>query len=122
MRFLVDACAGSALARALREDGHDVVDILEGSSLEESDTEILKRAANERRILITIDKDFGELIFLHRQSHAGLIRLPDRRVAERLAVLRQILRTHGEDLASGAIVTVRGGRARVTHPTDVGEE
>jgi len=34
-------------------------------------------AANETRILITIDTDFGELIYLENLSHAGLVRLPD---------------------------------------------
>jgi predicted nuclease of predicted toxin-antitoxin system len=118
LRFLVDACAGGSLARALREDGHDVLDLLENGGLDEGDEEVLRRAWEERRVLITIDKDFGELIFLHGQPHAGMIRLPDCPAAERLAVLRRILPAHVHDLDRGAIIIVRGERVRVTRFLD----
>lgn len=41
------------------------------------DRTLLDLKGNETRILITIDTDFGELIYLENLSHAGLVRLPD---------------------------------------------
>jgi hypothetical protein len=74
----------------------------------------LKRAAQEERILVTLDKHFLQLIFHRSQPHCGLIRLPDLPAAERILLLERILRTHGEDLARSAIVSVRGDRIRLS--------
>ncbi len=46
----------------LRQDGHDVLWIREASP-GIPDTEVLTRAHTENRLLITFDKDFGELVF-----------------------------------------------------------
>ena len=62
MRFLCDANIGSTLARALIAEGHDVVQAAL-SYRSEDDEVILKRARSEERILVTCDKDFGELVF-----------------------------------------------------------
>ncbi|MEZ2142961.1 DUF5615 family PIN-like protein [Bradyrhizobium sp. DN5] len=60
MRFLADEnFPGSAVA-ALRASGHDVVWI-RTSAPGSSDHEVLAQASKERRILLTFDKDFGEL-------------------------------------------------------------
>ena len=73
---------------------------------------MLRWAAEEGRILVTIDTDFGALVFVAGALHAGLIRLPDVRAAKRIALMEQILTRHTEaDLADG-IVTVRGNRIR----------
>jgi predicted nuclease of predicted toxin-antitoxin system len=78
------------------------------------DPAILQSAADEGRILVTLDKDFGELIFLHSAPHAGLIRLPNVPVPERMALLARLLAEYrGEDL-SNAIVTVEEGKTRIT--------
>ena len=76
MRFLVDRCAGRRLADWLSEHEHDV---LEARTLgpDPGDRALLELAQSEERILITIDTDFGELIYLHDVPHAGLVRLPD---------------------------------------------
>lgn len=42
-------------------------------------------------MVVTIDMDFGELVFLHGVSHAGLVRLPDVPVAERIALMENVL-------------------------------
>lgn len=41
------------------------------------DRATLEWAANEQRVLITIDTDFGELIYKNRSPNYGMIRLPD---------------------------------------------
>jgi predicted nuclease of predicted toxin-antitoxin system len=80
------------------------------------DQALLGIAAAEERIFITMDKDFGEFIFLRGASHHGLIRLPDVPSEERVLLLEEILRNHGQALAERAIITVRGGRIRISHP------
>ena len=63
MRFLTDRCAGRRLAEWLRSEGHDVV---EAQSLgpDPGDRALLELAESENRVLVTMDKDFGELDLL----------------------------------------------------------
>lgn len=122
MRFLVDVCAGGKLTRALRGDGHDVVDLQEEGRSTDDDDVVLARAFADRRIIVTIDTDFGELIYLGGQPHAGLVRLPDWPAAARIALLRRILHDHGSDLEQCAVVTVTGGRIRVSSPSGPTDE
>ena len=60
---------------------------------------LLSWAATEGRILITMDKDFGEFIFAERSPHSGLIRLPDVPVDKRIALMEQVFATYTSDLA-----------------------
>lgn len=78
------------------------------------DRALLDWAAKEARILVTIDTDFGELIYLENLSHAGLIRLPDVPARERQFILQDLLTRHETELQSAAIITVRGGRIRIS--------
>ena len=115
MKFLIDRCAGRLLAAWLREQGHDVLDLPELGK-DPGDEQVLAHAAAEERILVTIDTDFGELIYARRFSHSGLLRLPDVRARERIKLLEEVLARHSADLEKGAVVTVRGRRIRVSWP------
>jgi predicted nuclease of predicted toxin-antitoxin system len=74
MKFIVDECTGPTVAKWLAIEGHDVISISPDRK-GISDKEILKIAVSEERILITNDKDFGELIFKNNHSHCGVILL-----------------------------------------------
>jgi predicted nuclease of predicted toxin-antitoxin system len=63
-RILLDSCVWPPAAKELRAAGHDVEAVHDWPS-DPGDEEILKRAKLESRILITLDKDFGELVFFH---------------------------------------------------------
>ncbi|MCY3958690.1 MAG: DUF5615 family PIN-like protein [Chloroflexi bacterium] len=115
MRFLVDRCAGRQLAEWLRHNGHDVVEAQTLGS-DPGDRALLERAGAEDRVLVTMDKDFGELIYLRRVAHAGLILLPDVRVLQRIEAVRAVVEGHHQALEERAVVTVRGGRIRISHP------
>jgi predicted nuclease of predicted toxin-antitoxin system len=115
VRFLVDRCAGRRLAEALRGDGHDVVHAPELGS-DPGDEELLRRATAGSRILVTIDTDFGALVFGSGEPHCGIVRLPDVPATRRIALMRMLLERHPEALSDGAVVTVRGGRVRITRP------
>ena len=113
MRFVVDRCAGRRLAEWLRDGGHDVLDT-RGLGPDPGDTALLERAVSENRVLITVDKDFGELIYLHGTPHAGLVRLPDVRVPQRIALIEEIINQHGRALEEKAIITIQSGRVRTS--------
>lgn len=72
MRFLVDENAGPSVARWLRGQGHDVLSIYE-SARGLSDSEVMRLAVDEKRILITSDKDFGDRVYRERQPHRGVV-------------------------------------------------
>ncbi|MFM7576279.1 MAG: DUF5615 family PIN-like protein [Microcystaceae cyanobacterium] len=73
MRFLANENFPLDAVEALRQNGHDVVWIrVESPGI--SDPEVLSRAQAENRILLTFDKDFGELAFRSRlPASVGII-------------------------------------------------
>jgi len=113
VRFLVDRCAGHTLADWLRGQRHDVIESRDRGD-DPGDLIILQWAASEQRVLITIDKDFGELVFKEAKPHCGLVRLPDVPAEKRIELMTRVIREHEEALSSGALITVRGGRVRVS--------
>ena len=113
MKFLVDRCAGHVLAAWLRSEGHDVTEARELGH-DPGDRELLRIAAGQGRVLITLDKDFGRIVFLEGARHGGVVRLPDVPAAERVSLLKQLLRIHRADLEEGSVITLRGNRIRVS--------
>lgn len=101
------------MAEWLREQGHDILDSRELDE-DPGDEALLRQAAAEGRVLVTIDKDFGKFLFLKGENHCGLVRLPDVLPEVRIRLMEQILADHATDLADGAIVTVRGDRIRIS--------
>jgi hypothetical protein len=61
-----------------------------------------------------MDTDFGELIYLENLSHAGLVCLPDVPARERQLIMQDLLTRYEEELKDAAIITVRGGRIRIS--------
>ena len=74
MNFLADESCAGPVVRALREAGHDVVAIAEHAR-GATDEQVLERALNEKRVLITEDRDFGKLVYARGRSSAGVILL-----------------------------------------------
>jgi len=62
MKFLLDENIPHSVIRQLREQGHNVLSVKE-SMRAENDEIILERAQRESRVVVTQDKDFGELAF-----------------------------------------------------------
>lgn len=90
MRILADENVPRETIEALRSGNHDVVWALTDAP-GSSDENVLARASAEQRLLITLDKDFGELAFRARQAAANgivllRIRAPDATALTRIAV------------------------------------
>jgi predicted nuclease of predicted toxin-antitoxin system len=110
MRFLIDESVVIAVTRFLRDEGHDVVAVAEVTP-RALDVDILKRAAEEDRIIVTNDTDFGELVFRSRQPHRGvlLLRLRDGRAANQVRVVSSVLSQHSNLLAGHFVVASETG-------------
>jgi predicted nuclease of predicted toxin-antitoxin system len=113
MRFLVDECTGSKVASWLRSENHEVFSVFD-EARGMTDDEILTKAADENWILITNDKDFGEMIFRERRAHHGIIfmRLDDERAANKIQVLERLLENYAEKLPE-QFVTVTETKVRI---------
>lgn len=74
MKFLADECCDLSMILYLREEGHQV-DYIQENNPGVTDTEVLEKAYREKRVLITEDKDFGELIYRFRKPAFGIILL-----------------------------------------------
>ncbi|MGH9381016.1 MAG: DUF5615 family PIN-like protein [Thermoanaerobaculia bacterium] len=80
MRFLADESCDARVVDALRRQGHDVLAIAEVAA-GATDPEVLARARDEQRVLITEDRDFGQLVFaagLPAENGVLLVRCPER--------------------------------------------
>lgn len=112
MRVLLDTCVWGGAVDEVVAAGHDV--IWAGAWAEDpGDEEILRRAYGEGRVLVTLDKDFGELAIVRGVPHCGIVRLVEVRARSQAAALVGILNRYGDELSRGAIVTVEPGRVRV---------
>ncbi|MBS3088553.1 DUF5615 family PIN-like protein [Candidatus Pacearchaeota archaeon] len=109
MRFLVDECSGSKVFEMLKEKGYDakfVSEIMSGAS----DEEVLEFAEKENRILITNDKDFGELIFRLRMPSSGVIlfRLNLDTSKQKIKYLSYLLENFQDKLQENFVVITEG--------------
>ena len=117
MRFLVDECTGPAVARWLRQEGHEVFSVYE-EARGITDNDIIQKAFGENWILVTNDKGFGEKVFRERHPHRGvvLLRLEDEREASKVETMQRLLRDHSEQLPERFVVVtemrVRFARVR----------
>ncbi len=112
MKFLIDVCAGGRLKTRLMEQGHDVLEVRE---IDQSmtDAEVLKIASNENRVVITVDKDFGELLVVKREKVCSVIRLPDVCFEKRAELVNIVIEKYKNQLFDRSIITVSKKKIRV---------
>lgn len=116
MRFLVDECTGSKVAKWLREQNHEVFSVYD-EARGIADDKVIEKAFSEDWILITNDKDFGEMIFRERRKHKGVIflRLEDERAVNKIVVLQRLLENFAEKLSEHFVVATET-RVRFAQP------
>jgi len=115
MKLLLDSCVWGGVREELQAHGHDV-SAAPDWGVDPGDEEILRRAHQQGRILITLDKDFGELAIIQGQPHSGILRLVDISAKRQATVSLHVLEVHGDELRQGAIVTAEPGRLRIRPP------
>lgn len=113
MRFLVDECTGPVVAKWLRDQGQDVFSVFE-EARGMGDNEIVEKAHNEDRILITNDKDFGEKVYRDKKPHKGVVflRLNDERARSKIDVLDRLIENYSSRLTDNFVV-VNEDRVRI---------
>jgi predicted nuclease of predicted toxin-antitoxin system len=112
LRVLLDTCVWGGVRKRLSESGHDVVWAADWST-DPGDEEILRRARQESRVLVTLDKDFGELAIVRGQPHSGIVRLVALSTSQQSEMCAAVLAKYEPELEAGAIVTAEAGRIRV---------
>lgn len=108
MKFLVDENIGLNTVRFLRNRRHNVLSVLEDKNLRGADDDFLIFLANqEERIIITLDKDFGELVFKKLKKSCGIIlfRLENEREHNIIKVITKLLESKQSFMGKFILVT-----------------
>ncbi len=112
MKFLLDSCISKFAVNDLRNAGYDVLWIPE-SGKDPGDEIILKKAFDEDLILVTADKDFGELVFVFGNPHSAIIRLVDIPAKDQGKYLLKLIEFHKNEIMKKALITVDRYRVRI---------
>ena len=107
MRFLCDQNLERRVAVWLVDEGHDVAVGVVDYNGRLPDPDVLRIAREERRTLVTNDKDFGELIWRRRLPHTGVIffRMPAATAEQKIERLKLVLTDYADQLDQFIVVT-----------------
>ncbi len=114
MRFLADMGVAQRIVQWLREEGHDAVHLRDEKLHRLPNGDIFVKAHTERRIILTFDLDFGEIVALSAGKPVSVIlfRLHNTRTPHVMERLRKVLHESKEALERGAIIVVEETRHR----------
>ena len=106
MKLVADESVDQQIVAALRAAGHEVTYIAEVSA-GITDESVLKCSNEARSVLITADKDFGELVYRLQLQHSGvvLIRLPGMSADDKAGTVISAVDAHRDEL-SGAFTVI----------------
>ena len=114
MTFVADEGVDSAVVARLRNEGHNVFYVAEMSP-GISDDEVLNQANNNQALLMTEDKDFGELVFRLNRIHRGvvLLRLYGLSFELKAKIVSETVKAHsGEMLSAFTVIAHSSVRIR----------
>ena len=112
MKLLLDSCVWGKVKYNLIQQGYNA-DWAGDWVKDPGDDEILKIAYNEKRILVTLDKDFGELAVLKNQPHWGIVRLVNISAVKQAEIISYIIKNYSKELLNKPIITVHSNRIRI---------
>jgi predicted nuclease of predicted toxin-antitoxin system len=111
--FLVDECVDQPVAERLRRDGHQVLFVSETGPGVPDDT-VLSGAGARAAVLVTADKDFGELVFRDRRAAHGvlLVRLAGLSPRAKAEAVSEAVGDRGREMP-GAFTVISPGMIRI---------
>ena len=114
MRFLADESCDYSAVRTLTSLGHEVLSVAE-LSLGADDESVVGLALEERCVLLTEDKDFGQLVYASGMQSVGIIllRFPAGARSKLGEAVADLVSREGERLI-GRFVVVQPGRVRIS--------
>jgi predicted nuclease of predicted toxin-antitoxin system len=113
LKFLVDVGVGKKVEKWLEENGYDVKAVRDINP-KAKDSEILTLAVAEGRMVITMDKDFGELVYNSGKLHAGvlILRLENANGDKKVEIVKKIM-TDYTDKIKNKFCVFQDGRLRI---------
>lgn len=115
MRFLADMGISMHVVGWLRAQGHDAVHLREEGLQRLPNGQIFRKAASEKRVILTFDLDFGEVAAFQREGHTGVVvfRLHNTRTGHVIERLEKVLAESADALEPGAVISVEETRHRI---------
>ncbi|MEW6202310.1 MAG: DUF5615 family PIN-like protein [bacterium] len=116
IRFVIDEDMPRSTGQILKEQGYEVKDIRDYGLRGASDTEIYNFAQKEKSIIITEDKDFGNVLRFLIGNHFGIIvvRFPNEMSTKEInRHLLMAIKEIPEDTFRGSVVIVEPGKTRI---------
>jgi predicted nuclease of predicted toxin-antitoxin system len=115
MKLVADECVDRPIVDRLRSEGHSV-DYVPEMAPSVDDNEVLRQANSQDAILMTGDKDFGELVFRQRRVHEGviLLRLFGVSPALKADIVAGVLQMRSADIPR-AFTVISPGSVRIRH-------
>jgi len=117
LKLYLDQMLRLDVAEALRDDGHNVVRASEVGQARADDQQILHKAIDENRILVTLDEHFGDWVILPLSKHPGVIRLKVNPTTSNniIKLLVPFLRIHSSGQFKNHLVILSQKRAKWVH-------
>lgn len=116
MRFLIDNALSPTVGEELNRAGHDAVHVRELGMQAAPDEEIFDRAAEEGRIVISADTDFGTLLAIRKQARPSVVLFrhgSQHRPDDQAALLKANLPQLAAALETGSIIVIAPDRIRI---------
>ena len=113
LKFLIDVGVGRKVEVYLKSQGYDTKTVRDIDPRME-DKEIIRTAVSENRMVVTMDKDFGELVYHSSMRHSGvlLLRMEDATAPEKLQIIKNILTNYSEQIKN-CFCVFQNGRFRI---------
>jgi predicted nuclease of predicted toxin-antitoxin system len=113
-RLYLDQMFRTEVAQALLNEGYNVIRASEIGQSRADDWQILQKAIAEERILITLDKHFGDWVILPLYTHPGVVRLQVNPATSKNAIqlLLPFLHLHGSEEFRNYLVILSSRRSK----------